>query len=397
MDAIKNKGGRPRKETVVKTKQGRTGLYEYKVTVGHDELGKPIRKSFYSKKSLKAAKEKALKYIEEQAVKKATGESVTESKIKFCAIARKWLREYKKGHVKDNTYQGTYEIPVEKHLIPEFGEQNIAKITHTDIQIFFNKKGKTHTEESIKKMRACLVGIFEMAVNDYLINRNPTQGKFSIPNSKPSVKKRVYTQEQYDRILDYTKNHPFGLNIMVLMKTGISRSELLGLSPENLNDSKTLNIVRGTVEQKSTETNHMETESNGLKNKYRKRIIPIDTELYEALKHKPRVVTFQGKNKQSITVTPEFLFHSPEGKVWNPSNWYHRVYEVFMTDMHAANPDIPILNPHELRHTLATLLKNKGIEAFFINHIFGWCGSGMLDTRYAHYDPEIAREKLGWY
>ena len=56
MDAIKNKGGRPRKETVVKTKQGRTGLYEYKVTVGHDELGKPIRKSFYSQKSLKAAK-----------------------------------------------------------------------------------------------------------------------------------------------------------------------------------------------------------------------------------------------------------------------------------------------------------------------------------------------------
>ena len=106
MDATKNKGGRPRKETVVKTKQGRAGLYEYKATVGHDELEKPIRKSFYSKKSLKEAKEKALKYIEEQAVKKATGESVKDSKVKFRTIALEWLEVYKKGHVKDNTYRG---------------------------------------------------------------------------------------------------------------------------------------------------------------------------------------------------------------------------------------------------------------------------------------------------
>lgn len=212
MDTVKNKGGRPRKETIVKTKQGRAGLYEYKATVGHDELDKVIRKSFYSKKSLKIAKEKALKYVEEQAVKKVTGENTTDSKIKFNTVARKWLNIYKKGHVKYNTFQGTYQIPVEKHLISEFGEQNIIRITHSDIQMFFNKKEQEYTKESIKKMKGCLVGIFEMAVNDFLINRNPMQGNSQMPDIKASVQKNTYTQQQYDRVLDFARNHPSGIH-----------------------------------------------------------------------------------------------------------------------------------------------------------------------------------------
>jgi len=393
METIKNKGGRPKKEVIDKTKHGRNGLYEYKAVVAKDELGKSIRRSFYSKKSYQAAKEKSRKYIEEQAVKKATGE-LPACTDKFSTVARKWLNNYKKGHVKDNTYQGTYEIPVEKHLIKAFGEKNIAEIKHTDIQSFFNEKGKTYTKESINKMRACLVGIFEMAFNDYQINRNPARGKFDIPKGKPSAKKQVYTQEQYKRVLAYAKNHPFGLDIMVLMKTGISLSELLGLQPKDLSDDKSLNITQGLVQLKDSKTNRTCLVSDGLKTDYRERTIPIDTELYEALKNKPQLIMIQGKNKQSITVTPKFLFHSPKGKAWSPSNWRTRMYKVFMADMHAANPDIPIRNPHELRHTLATLLKNRGIDAFFINHVFGWHGSGMLDTRYAHYDPKIARKKL---
>ena len=47
--------GRPKKEKPNRA----NGIYEVKVTVGRDSMGRPIRKSFYSKISKEAAKAKA--------------------------------------------------------------------------------------------------------------------------------------------------------------------------------------------------------------------------------------------------------------------------------------------------------------------------------------------------
>lgn len=394
MNNVKNKAGRPKKEAG-KPKNSRNGLFEYKATVGKDEWDRTVRKSFYSRKSKKAAKEKALKYIEDHAAEKVLGEDNSHRKVRFCNAARKWLEVYKKGHVKDNTYHGTYEVPVENHLIPYFGDKFLSEIRHTDIQQFINEKAQKYTKESVRKMYACLTAIFEIAVDDDIIRKSPARGKFDIPDIVHGAVKYAYTKEQYEKVLDFARNHPNGLDIMVLLKTGITRSELLGLRPENVLDSKELEIAQGTVSEKSTVTGHYEIVSNGLKNKYRHRIIPIDTELFEALKNKPKAVKIYGKQGKLIkTVTPEFLFFSPQGKVWSPDNWYHRVYKPFMESMHKKNPDVPMLHPHELRHTRATLWKEAGIDDFYIDRMLGWSGSVMLNTRYAHFNPDVVREML---
>ena len=115
MNNVKNKAGRPKNETG-KPKNSRNGLFEYKATVGKDEWDRTVRKSFYSRKSKKAAKEKALKYIEDHAAEKVLGEDNFHRKMRFSSAARKWLEVYKKGHVKDNTYHGTYEVPGVKRV-----------------------------------------------------------------------------------------------------------------------------------------------------------------------------------------------------------------------------------------------------------------------------------------
>jgi integrase len=66
-----------------------------------------------------------------------------------------------------------------------------------------------------------------------------------------------------------------------------------------------------------------------------------------------------------------------------------------MDAMHAANPDIPILTAHELRHTRATLWVNAGIDTSLVLKLCGWSNDRMLNTRYYHFDPEVARKKLG--
>ena len=181
-------------------KNTRKTQFEIKMEVDKDEYGKPIRKSFYSSKSKKAAREKGEKYRENLAIQKVLGGVHYEESPKFSEVSIRWLHIYKRGNVKDNTYYGTYENPVRVHLNPEFGDKKISAIKHTDIQIFMDKKAHDYTEESLKKMLNSLRAIFQMAVEDDIIRKNPAQGKFTFPKCKPSVKKRVWTRVQYKKI-----------------------------------------------------------------------------------------------------------------------------------------------------------------------------------------------------
>lgn len=368
--------------------------FEIKLKVGEDEFGKAIRRSFYSTKSKKDAKEKGLRYIEETAVQNAIGPTAPKRNMKFKTLVVEYLEVYKKGHVKANTFFGTYSIPVKKYLIPEFGDRNIDTIRNTEIQKYINELAKRLSEETIRKILNCLRAIFFIAYNDCLISRNPMNWRFDIPKTKPGIVKHVYTQEQYDRVLRFAKKHPKGLAVEVLLQTGITRSELLGLKPKNLLASKQIAIVQGTTESWDPDTKKMLLSSEGLKTKYRRRTIPISTDLYNALKARCSHPISVKKGKTIKQVIPEFIFYSPEGKEFRPNNWYSREYLPFMKAMHRENPDIPMLNPHEIRHTLATLLNNRGINPVILNHLFGWRGNGMLETRYAHYDPESARKSL---
>ncbi len=72
---------------------------------------------------------------------------------------------------------------------------------------------------------------------------------------------------------------------------------------------------------------------------------------------------------------------------------------MFMTEMQAyykaREIDIPILHPHELRHTRASLWVNKGMNLFAIAEVMGWGDLTMLKRRYAHPDIESTRKLLG--
>ena len=76
----------PRKKPTRKDKR-----FEYKITVGRNIHGKPLRKSFYSTVSLSDAKKKAEEYRVASEVSARTGEAFVPSTGRFAPWARKWL------------------------------------------------------------------------------------------------------------------------------------------------------------------------------------------------------------------------------------------------------------------------------------------------------------------
>lgn len=365
--------------------------YEYKVTLGKDINGTLIRKSFYSTKSKTDARKKAEAYKMQYEMEMClSGDSCIKA-MKFETWAISCLKMYKKPFVKANTYNGTYLTPVENHLIPYFGKMNIADIRPIHIQQYINQAAQKYAPETVKKDYNALNLIFQTAVDNQLCSKSPLTKSIKLPKYETRVQKQAYTQEQYDTAYAFAKGWRNGLSIVLLLETGISRSELLGLRWEDLDtENKCLRINQGLVVYHSDEQDKLVMESSGLKNKFRKRAVPItDDELWERLCNIPRTVEVNGE-----TVSPENIFYSPEGKPYQPNKWSNRVFKPFMKDLHKEYPEIPELSPHELRHTRATLWIAQGIDPYMVARLLGHSDLKMLTKIYDHTSEETLRNAL---
>lgn len=136
--------------------------YEYKLTLGRDIHGKPLRKFFYSTVSLADAKKKAEEFRVASEVSARTGEAFVRKSYNFSQWARKWLMTYKQPFVSPNTLQ-TYEEIVRLYLEPYFGSVDLTDVRPVDVQTFAAMH-KGLSASHLKKIRLCLVDIFETAI-----------------------------------------------------------------------------------------------------------------------------------------------------------------------------------------------------------------------------------------
>ena len=298
---------------------------------------------------------------------------------------------YKRPYVKANTYSGTYLEPVKRHLIPYFGEMDIDSIRPIHIQEYINKASKKYAPETVKKDCNVLNLIFDTAVDNQLCTKSPMAKSLKRPKVEAQAQKQAYTQEQYDTVYRFAEQWEGGLALMLLLETGISRSELLGLRWEDLDlAGQRICINQGLVACRSAEEDKEVLICDGLKNRFRRRVIPIvNPTLWERLCQAPRTVSI-GKN----VILTEHIFHSPEGKPYHPHNWETRVYRRFMRELHTAYPEIPILSPHELRHTRATLWIAQGMDPYMAARLLGHSDLKMLSKIYDHTTPETLLKAL---
>lgn len=234
------------------------------------------------------------------------------------------------------------------------------------------------------------------AVDNGLCRKNPVTKSVRLPKVE-RAEKNAYSQAQYDVVYEFAKNHPNGLAIMTLMETGLSRSELLGLTWDDF-DSKEgiLYVNQGLVSYHDVDEGWV-TEADGLKNEYRRRAVPIvEPELLKRLRDKPQKITLHpNRYKPEITETVDttFIFHSPNGKPYQPQNWNNRVFLAFMQDLQKVYPEIPKLPAHEIRHTRATLW-TESLGPYMAARLLGHSDLKMLLKIYDHTNVETLKKAM---
>lgn len=361
--------GRPKKEQP----NHATGLYEVKVTVGHDFDGKLIRKSFYSNISKADARAKAEEYKINQAVYEKTGEMSEPSVMTFETWANKWLETYKKGVVKDHTYHFTYKSNVDKYLIPYFGKAHLVNIRQIDIQKYFNTvrtaEGKPLAKSTLDKHKIILKSMFDAAIDNDLCYKNPVKN-IKFQHVSDSAEKRVYTKSEAETVEKFAKEHG-RFDIVLLLATGIRRSELLGLKWADIDfASNTVHIQRAVVQTKG------KILIDKPKSETSDRIVPFSVEIGEYLK----------------SCVNDNIYAIGTSEPQSPST-YAVQFKKFMDKM-SETTKLPALTPHELRHTYGTLLRESGVDIYTIQKVMGHSDISVTADIYVHNDIDVLKKQL---
>lgn len=223
--------------------------------------------------------------------------------IGFEDWCQKWVKAYKKDKIKVNTLELGIMNSINNHYIPYFKNTPLKNIRQIDVQTFFATKSD-YSHHMLKKLRGTLFSIFERAVDNEIIYRNPVKN-IEIPKGKQSEEKRCYTRKQSDTIIEFAKNHRYGASIIFVLKTGVRRGELLGIKWTDIDmENKVLHLQRAVADVVIDGRYQVQIDEGNTSTKNHKRDIPFDDELKNILTELPH--------------KGEFVFPNSKGEVNSP-------------------------------------------------------------------------------
>ena len=288
----------------------------------------------------------------------------------FCNYYKEWVNVYKKDAIREATlakYRMTQKW-VEK-LVPDL---KVSELTRTMYQQLLNDYAKEHERQTTLDFHHQLKGAILDAVDEGLIERDPTR-KAIIKGKTPKVKKIKYLNqfELHTLIahLDIKEKPNWDWFTLLVAKTGMRFSEALAITPADFDFARQTLSVSKTWDYKGT-GGFLPT-----KNKSSVRKIQIDWQI---------VVKFSELVKNLPEDKPIFV---GEEKIYNST-----VNDVLAR--HCRDCGISVISIHGLRHTHASLLLFAGVSIASVARRLGHASMTTTQKTYLHIIQELENKDV---
>lgn len=387
-------------ETTVTKKNGEKVTYQrFRMMIDGKE------KSFYGT-TKKAATIKKDKFLKAEAHTDDTPtvkfvlkkQSVTEYATHFIDL-------YKKGNIRTVSLQG--DEGVVSNMIRPFpiGAMKMSDVRTDDVQKYIQDISTVYGWSSCKKAVGILKQIFRHAVAKDGLDSNPCEGTALPKRGNYAVKEKVivcFTEEQRDAFVEESKrlnttefstNGPAGTNVygpyrnlyVFLLNSGMRIGEALALHWEDIDfDAKTIRITRSGawVESKDKESRNRYAwdETTGPKTKKGERTVPLNSTAEEA------VNTFVGFNKSKFN--KDHVFASETGKIPSRGTLTRGLKAI------EKRAGLPLISLHDLRHSFASILIEKGADAKTVSELLGHASVTFTMDRYVHTSDKQKKEAV---
>ena len=360
----------------------RNGIYYVRLTY-YDQNHKRKDKWVTTGLSGKGAKQKATTLIE-SFIEKYSYLETSSHPTKMVDYLKMW-KALQTKEVAETTYDG-YHTYIDRHLIPYFENLNlnIQDIRAGHILDYVNylsrdggrkdNKMGGQSATSIRKIISILRKVFDYAVLYGDIKINPA---LQVPLPKRTNHKddrQVFlTAEDAQKMLDAFKNEEIGPIVYVTLYYGLRKSEALGLRWQAIDFDANTITINHTVVGGTRIIAKDDTKTYCSKRTYE--LLPEIKTLLLQLREQQKDYK---KRLGSGYHNNDYIFKNPNGMPYRPDSLTRSFKRAL--ERHG----LPQMRYHDLRHSTASILVDKGWD---INDIKEWLGHSDISTTaniYAH-------------
>lgn len=368
------------------------------VELGTGPNGERIRRRKTIKiedKALLRTTKKLRDYLEEEWLKFKleieSGAYIKPEKMTFAAFVDEWWEKYATKHLAHRTLY-TYKQNLKNRILPTFGHMRLDEIKPLHIVNYLQSLEKHGSRGDGKKGglsagtieidHRIIKNILKRAVEWKVIKRNPADDV-----RKPKVEHKVnqpYDEQEVYQLFQALQNEPYHWRMMVTLAltTGMRRGELLGLEWKHI-DWKN-GII--SVEQSLVHSLKGEVVVKEPKTRNSKRKVALPPSVLEELRD---YYSFRIKERNNLKDAwkgckdrdgneRNFVFCHPDGTPFHherPYLWFRNFIK---------RHGLRYIRFHDLRHTSATMLINKGVHAKIISERLGHGDIATTMNIYGH-------------
>ena len=323
-------------------------------------------------------------------LRQAAGEEIKEKGPTLASYAAAWLPRAKPA-VAASTYAES-AILLEK-LVNVCGEKRIRDVLPSDIKTVYSICFLGLSDSYIRSAKQLYCSLFDAAVADRLIDRNPAREKSAAPHKGTKGGHRAITQEERSWIHTYCTDHRAYPAVMAMLYEGLRPPEAKAMDLSAVDRDAGLLHLQQFAHKK--DNNHYTITETG-KTRNAMRDIPLFDPFLDAIgdRRSGRLVAAADGSELTIrawvTLWQSYVNQMEQALNGMQKRWYgrtraHKQIKAeaerlrLAGDAAAADeklkeipPWIPFtVRPYDLRHSFATMCRDNGIE---INTVRAWMG-----------------------
>lgn len=319
--------------SIIKNKGNRRKPYQVRITRGWDDDGKQL----YSTLGWFEKREEAIIALSEY---NSSPYDIESNKITFTDVFEKWkLEHYTK--VSDNAivnYNLAYKYCKAIH------KMRFKDIRLTHLQAIIDNSGKGYPTRKV--IKALMNQLFSFAIKNDIVEKKYSE-YVDVGQNEGKVNRKPFTKEEIKKLFDNVDKLEWTDTVLIMIFSGLRVGELLDLKIENIHLEERYMI-------------------GGLKTKAGiNRIIPINKKI------EPFIRKYYNPEN-------EYLITNFKGNKMQYSNYRREKFDNVMEKLKMKH------NPHECRHTFASLMDSAGANKLCLKRIIGHSSQDITEDVYTH-------------
>jgi integrase len=260
-----------------------------------------------------------------------------------------------------------------------FGKRRIGEVGRDELRSYLRDVQAKTSLDTRRKVQQVLHKVFQVAVNEGWLTRNPLQG-IGMPGAKVGREAHPLTETEVEGIANQVPARYRAL-VWALAETGARIGELTALRVKNLNEH--IRIVENAPEVNGHKvTGTPKTESS-------ERLVPISPKLREVLREHLDGVDDKGRPWVNRFDPESYVFTGERGQQIRQNNFRKRILQPA-----AERAKVNDVTTHDFRHTAISLWLTRGLTPFEVAGMVGHTDLEMIKRRYGHLYVDELQEKI---